>query len=853
MKFALSLLFFLLINVITSCSIKLKKKVNPIVLTTLEKNDESEIAFATPSTYQATKTKAWDLINTTLEIEPIWNKKEIKGKAILALHPHFYEMDSLVLDAKGMEIISINWKEKLLNFKNNKERLTLYFPTKIKKEEIVQISIEYISKPEAYYSMHPENSNKGVYFIIPEKGETETMQQIWTQGEPESNSIWFPTIDSPNTKSTQDIYITVDSNFVTLSNGKLISQKKLLNGKRIDYWKQEKPHAPYLFMFAIGEFKIIKDKHQLSKDKKIDVNYYVEPQWEKQAKAIFGNTPEMINYFSTLLGVEYPWDKYHQIVVRDYISGAMENTGAVVFGDFVYKNNRELMDGNNDGIISHELFHHWFGDLVTCESWANLSLNESFANYGEYLWNEYKYGKDEADYQLDLSTDQYFQEFDQGNNHDLIWYSYTKPDEMFDRHTYNKGGRILHVLRNYVGDEAFFKSLKKYLTDNQYKSTEIDNLRLAFEEVTGEDLHWFFNQWFFNKGIPQLEINYKISENGKQVSMEINQTQDLSSSPLYTIPLDVFIVDGKGEHIYRKTLQNQKQTFDFPLNGELKAIIFDNSRSFLGYYKENKSANILFNQYYLHKKFISKLEALQNVSSMPHELAEKLIRDGLQDSSWVIRKTAIEKSYSFINENNKEYFNQKIVTISKNDPNSKVRATALQFLLNEKYEGLTDLLKLTFDKDSSYLVQKQALLITQQLDIQKSDEIITGLMKSSDVKTILLVTGVLANSNDSKHLNYFINLFNQNLMKGYDALNLLNNFTYYISSLPLEYQVKALEIFKNQFKNGNFYAKMYLPNNVLYLINSIESTEITDNMKLQLKEMYLKQLKDFYSTIENKN
>ena len=170
------------------------------------------------------------------------------------------------------------------------------------------------------------------------------------------------------------------------------------------------PHAPYLFMMAVGEFKVVKDFYTRNDGSKMEVNYYVEAEFEKDAKAIFGETPAMIKFFSQKLGIEYPWDKYNQIVVRNYVSGAMENTGAVIFGDYVYKNERQLLDNNDQSTIAHELFHHWFGDLVTCESWANLPLNESFANYSQYLWDEHRYGIDEADYQGSNEAENYFKE-----------------------------------------------------------------------------------------------------------------------------------------------------------------------------------------------------------------------------------------------------------------------------------------------------------------------------------------------------------------------------------------------------------------------------------------------------------
>ena len=443
--------------------------------------DEEE--YVEPA-YNPSRRRYVDLVHTKIEASFNWEESQMNGKATLTMKPHFNPTDSVVLDAKGMEIKSVNSSGKELSYEyNDGNTLTVYLSKEYKKDEQFIVTINYIAKPEERETSGSAaiTSDKGLYFINPKGEDSNKMPQIWTQGETESNSVWFPTIDAPNMKSTEEIMLTVDAKYTTLSNGKLISSKKNADGTRTDHWKQELPHAPYLFMFAVGEFKVVHDFYTRADGKKIEVNYYVEPEFEQDAKAIFGKTPKMIKFFSERLGVEYPWDKYAEIVVRDYVSGAMENTGAVVFGDYVYKTKRELIDGNDESTIAHELFHHWFGDLVTCESWANLPLNESFANYSQYLWDEYEYGKDEADYNAEDEANGYYSN---GGYHNLIHYYYSDKEEMFDGHSYNKGGRILHMLRGYLGDEIFFQGLNKYLTANAYKSAEVHNLRLAMEEVS---------------------------------------------------------------------------------------------------------------------------------------------------------------------------------------------------------------------------------------------------------------------------------------------------------------------------------------------------------------------------------
>ncbi len=343
------------------------------------------------SMYRESSSRINNLLHTKLDVRFDYDKAWMYGKEWLTLQPHFYPTDSLLLDAKGMEIKELSvikgtvktplkytydgmqLKIKLDRTYTAKEKYTLYF--------------DYISKPN---DLNLKGSvaiagAKGLYFINPKGTEPNKPIQIWTQGETEANSAWMITIDKPNQKTTQEMYMTVPAKYVTLSNGLMISQKKNADGTRTDYWKMNLPHAPYLFFMGVGEYSIIKDSY-----KGKEVSYYVEKEFAPYAKGIFGLTPEMIGYFSKLLGVEYPWAKYAQIVGRDYVSGAMENTTSTLHGEGAYQNNRQLADGNDwESTIAHELFHQWFGDLVTTESWTMITVNESFANYSEYLWNEY--------------------------------------------------------------------------------------------------------------------------------------------------------------------------------------------------------------------------------------------------------------------------------------------------------------------------------------------------------------------------------------------------------------------------------------------------------------------------------
>ncbi|MBS1656249.1 MAG: M1 family metallopeptidase, partial [Bacteroidetes bacterium] len=432
-----------------------------------------------------------------------------------------------------------------LPYKYDGWNLKITLDKNYKSTESYTVYIDYVSKPD---ELKVEGSAaitdaKGLYFINPDGKEKDKPTQIWTQGETEANSAWFPTIDKPNQKTTEEIYMTVPAKYVTLSNGKLMSQKKNADGTRTDYWKMDLPHAPYLFFMGVGDYAIIKDSY-----KGKEVAYYVEKEYAPVARKIFGHTPEMIAFYSKITGIDFPWVKYDQIVGRDYVSGAMENTTATLHQESAQQDARELTDGNAwEDVIAHELFHQWFGDLVTTESWSNITLNESFADYSETLWNEYKYGKDAGD-AVNYSGMQQYLRGGGNEKKDLVRFYYHDKEDVFDGVSYSKGGRILNMLRHYVGDSAFFKALNLYLTTNKFKSAEAQQLRLAFEEVTGRDMNWFWNEWYYGAGNPKLDINYSYDASSKKEMVVVKQTQP--GDNLFKVPVAIDVYNGANKTRY---------------------------------------------------------------------------------------------------------------------------------------------------------------------------------------------------------------------------------------------------------------------------------------------------------------
>jgi len=667
--------------------------------------------------YRGSAPKINDLVHTKLDVKFDYDKSYMYGKEWVTLKPHFYPTDSLTLDAKGMDIHKIavvkNGNNEPLKYDYDGMILRIHLDKTYKKEEKYTIYLDYTSKPNELKveGSAAINDAKGLYFINPKGEEKDKPTEIWTQGETESNSAWFPTIDKPDQKTTDEIIMTVPDKYVTLSNGTLVAQKKNMDGTRTDDWKMDLPHSPYLFMMAVGDFAIIKDHY---KDK--PVNYYVEKAYAPYAQQIFGNTPEMIAFYSKTLGVEYPWPKYSQIVVRDYVSGAMENTTATLHGEFLNKNSRQLLDDTYDfdeDVIAHELFHQWFGDLVTCESWSNLTVNESFADFSESLWAEHKYGKDAADDHGYKDMEGYINGAKEGDDYNLVRFYYSNREDVFDGVTYQKGGRILNMLRNYVGDSAFFKALNLYLTTNKFKNGEAQQLRLAFEDVTGQDMNWYWNQWYYNKGYPKLNVDYVYDDNAKNVKVIINQTQD--SNNIFKLPIAIDIYNGAKKERHKVWVENRSDTFTFSYDTKPDLINVDGDKIVLCEKKDNKSLENFIHQYKYAGLYLDRREAIDYCSKNQDDpKALDLLMLAMKDKFFGLRMYTIGK-LDLKKDSVKQAAEPILADIAAHDTRTVVRASAITALAKYKKPEYKPLFEKAVN-DSSYSVAGSALDALSMID-----------------------------------------------------------------------------------------------------------------------------------------
>ncbi len=781
-------IFLLGLLSISSCTVLQKSSIQ-LDEVLLESPQITERAY-----YHESPERINDLLHTKLDVSFDWNKKHLLGEATLDFKPYFHAQNSVLIDAKGFDIhqialVSKEGQKTDLSYSYNDLQITVQLDRTYSRNETYSLYINYTAKPDdlVIEGGAAITDAKGLYFINPDGSEDKPMQ-IWTQGETESSSCWFPCIDKPNERCTQELAITVQEKYTTLSNGILTSSISNPNGTRTDLWIQKQEHAPYLFMMAVGEFSITEDKWR-----DLDVNYYVEPKEEKHAQRIFGKTPEMMEFYSQLLGFDYPWEKYSQVIVRDYVSGAMENTTAVIHGEFVYSDEREFIDDPNEMIIAHELFHHWFGDWVTCESWPNLPLNEGFATYGEYLWMEGKYSADEAAHYIHSDLKQYLSESTR-KQVDHIRFDNENPNHMFDSHSYAKGGRILHMLRYSIGDDAFFNGLEHYLTEYANQAVEVHQLRLAMEQVSGQDLNWFFNQWFLASGHPQISVEQTIEANS--VSLRISQNQSLETTPLYKIPVEIGIYENGVIKRYAIELNKQAETFTFQTSREADLVVFDADHYLLAEISFDKTDEQWMYQLKNAPHYFDRMEAVDSLANSSNFAVQSdAVKSALNDSFWAIKTQGLDY-FEKVDPRTKGTLEGQLIELASTDKKSDVRAASVYSLSTffDKDENTAsrehDKLYAKLVKDPSYIVAGEAL---RALQIVKPTEAynlakLEPIEVSSELKDAVLYT--IAKNGDLADSNLIHSEFEKST--GFDAVEMIANLVFYLENNEAALYTKSL-------------------------------------------------------------
>ncbi len=512
------------------------------------------------------RTKDYDLQHSKVALRFDLEQRKVIGDVTHTVMPLHEGVDKISFDSVGLQIQSVKVNKSQAKFSTTDKKLIVDLPNAGKIGEKYEVQIKYEGKP-----------TKGLYFILPDKDYPNRPKQVWTQGESEDTRYYLPTYDYPNDRLTTETILTVPAEWLTVSNGKLISTTDAGGGMKTWTWRESLPSSTYLFTVVAGEFVEAKDTWR-----NIPVTYYAPKDRGDRLIANYGRTPAMIELFSKKLGLDYPWEKYAQSMVDDFVAGGMENSSATtnMAGSLRSPQLVPEYPTDEDGLISHELGHQWFGDLVTTEDWGNIWLNEGFATFMETVWTEAHYGKDEADSDRWTAARGWFQ---QRNLYEkpIVRHDFDDSSE-FDGNAYTKGGWVLYMLRRQLGEGAFYPGLKHYLEVNRGKNVVTADLIKAMEEATHVNVDQFFDQWVYGAGAPKFEVSYSYDAQKKQVAMIVKQTQKVEGRVgLYRVPVDVEITNTTGSKLYPIVASKAEETFTFPSESVPQMVLFDKGTQLL--------------------------------------------------------------------------------------------------------------------------------------------------------------------------------------------------------------------------------------------------------------------------------
>jgi aminopeptidase N len=575
------------------------------------------------------RSRDYDLQHSRIALRFDLEQKEVIGDVTHTIAILRDGTDKLSFDSAELQIQSVKVNRATAKFETTDAKLNVALAKPAKIGEKFDVEIKYEGKP-----------TKGLYFILPDKDYPNRPKQIWTQGESEDTRYYLPTYDYPNDRLTTETLVTVPSNWMTVANGKLISVSDAGEGLRTWTWRESQPSSTYLITIVAGELTEVKDTW-----KNIPVTYYAPKDRGDRLVANYSRTPAMIDLFSNKLGVEYPWEKYAQSMVDDFVAGGMENSSATTNTASSLRNPKlapEYPTGE-DPLIAHELGHQWFGDLVTTKDWGNIWLNEGFATYMEYVWIEAHFGKDQADYERWQNSRSWF----------AMKNLYAKPivrhdfddSSEFDGNSYDKGGWVLYMLRHQLGDDAFYAGLKHYLEVNRGKNVVTADLTKAIEEATHTNVDQFFDQWIYGAGAPKLELSYTYDKDKKQVALLVNQTQKREGyMGWFRFPVDVEVTNASGPKLFHVVVSKESEVFTFTSDSAPEMVLFDKGNQVLKSAEFKKQKKELLYQLKNASEFADRADAASALGRLKNdEEATAALGESLRtDKAWQLREVAAD-------------------------------------------------------------------------------------------------------------------------------------------------------------------------------------------------------------------
>jgi len=638
---------------------------------------------------QSERSRDFDAIHYRVSLKVDLDKKILSGENQITLSPLRENFDKCVLDAEFLVVENvINSGGKNLPYEQKDNQIFINLTRQYNHTDTIILTVRYkLDKPTL-----------GLRFI--EATATNPLM-VSTDCFPDKARQWIPCYDYPNDKVTTEMVITVDNKYKVLSNGRLVGVEENSSQGSVTYhWSQELPHSTYLINLSIADYAVIEDSLG-----SLPINYWVYKGLEADAKTTFRKTPYMINFYNKLYNYPYPWAKYDQ-VITSYMGGGAEATSATILGEGIVMNTIAEKDYSREVVIAHEIAHQWWGDLITLRSWEHTWLNESFGTYSDYLYTRFDRGEDAGAFDLLGKKNQYLNEAHNRYMRPIVFKRYNDPGDNFDSHTYPKGACMLHLLRYILGDDTFFRIISTFLHQNEFKPVDTQDFMKTVKEVSGKNMDWFFEQYFFSPGHPVFEVTKYWNESTKKLTITVLQKQDtIPGVPVYTIPVNFGFTFPDRKIVKEVWLKNKAETFEFEFATEPLLVRLDDGNYLLKEVTFIKSLPELVYQAE-HDDMIGRLTAVNELKSYCTDKSALFVwtKLAIQDPFWAVRQAALENIGKYSGDKYVELFR----TCLK-DESSKVRLSAIRILGDLKDPKLIKLFENVFRSENSYAVQAESL------------------------------------------------------------------------------------------------------------------------------------------------
>ena len=696
----------------------------------------------------------YDLIHLRVELRIDVDAKSFAGEAINTIRPLFDGVRAVRFDAVGLEVEAVTANGKALRTSPFEEEprkgIEVELDRAYGESETVDVAIRYSGKD-------PE---KGLYFIQPDADHPEKPFQVWSQGEDMDTRYWIPTYDYPNDRATTEFFFTLREPLHAVSNGTLLAVTPAgeADGKRwrTFHWKMDQPYVTYLIAIGAADWEKHVDLLDLpGRAAPLSVEYYVNRGvGEATARRSYGETPRMIRFFSEKTGVPFPWDKYAQVTVTDFVVGGMENVSVTLNTDRTLHDDRAHLDQTSRGLVAHELAHQWWGDYLTCRRWADIWLNEGFATYFQCLYEREAEGEDS--FRVAMRGNQAAARNSEKEKPRPIVETFVDPESRGRGNAvYVKGASVLYMLHRMLGEELWWKAIHHYASKHAFGVVDTHDFEIAIREATGRNFDWFFQQYVYLGGYPEFEIAQDWDPEAKQLRLAVKQTQKVEGiRPLFRMPVDIGITTAEGTKTYKVWCDAAEQNLYFPVESRPLMIRFDKDSWILKTVKFERPLEMLAYQLENDPDVAGRLEAAEALGEKKEEakgLLPALARALRSDRHHSVRGAAAAALGKIRGPEAKG-----ALLAGLKDAKPQVRRQCVEALASfEKDPEVAEALVPFFRSEPSYATQAAALKTLVKADPDRSRAYITeglGLPSHHDQLAAAAV-GLLAESKDAETIS----------------------------------------------------------------------------------------------------